>query len=130
MMENIVFVSDRQFKFWSYTISMSQLLLRSPKVEDKGTETRVDIMFQGVSFICLPNILKGVKIVELDRQSVHPFVLPRQLYESNKIFRLTSEDYQAYIVASLCVWHEDTSEFWEQSFWQKRDAEFRSFPRS
>ncbi len=42
----------RRYKVWEYTVSHSQLLLRSPR--EDGYPTRIDVLFKGVSFLQLP----------------------------------------------------------------------------
>jgi len=49
-----------EYKFLDFSLSHSQLLLRSMRNNDR--DYNIDILFKGVSIILLPTILRGIKI--------------------------------------------------------------------
>jgi hypothetical protein len=48
---------DRVFQLWTYTVSMGRLLLRSTKSDQ--FVTRLDVAFQNVQAIQLPDVVAG-----------------------------------------------------------------------
>ena len=54
------FVSDRHFQLWRYTVSHSQLLLRSTR--DNDHDTRVEVLFKGVRRVDLPTSFDGLTV--------------------------------------------------------------------
>jgi hypothetical protein len=52
------FDSDRRFRLWDYNVSHNQLLIRSPKSVDLGTN--VDIVMWGIEYIDVITALNGV----------------------------------------------------------------------
>jgi hypothetical protein len=54
------FSSERTFRIWNYTVSHSQLLLRSVKREHH--DTRVDMLFKAVDRVDLPSTLAGLHV--------------------------------------------------------------------
>lgn len=95
---------NREFRFWSYTVSYSQLLLRSVNVE--GSETRIDVLFSNVSKLHLTPSLDYLKIDKLSPTDIgtmaHVGVPDRP---STVVFMLN--DGESYIHATHCEWHED-----------------------
>jgi len=53
--------TDRELRLWEYTVSLRQLLLRSPKVES-GYANNLDVIFVGVRYIEIPVTFKGLTI--------------------------------------------------------------------
>jgi len=101
------YISDRIFRIWAYTVSHCFLILRSPQLfEDvegysNATDHNVDIEFWGVSYLDLPDILRGVKIKEL-KQGV-PRRLDKYLIDKGaRIFELESQENLFYVVAGGC----------------------------
>ena len=54
------FESDRTFQLWHYTVSHSQLLLRSPP--GSSHSTRIDILFKCVDRMDVPTSMDGLRI--------------------------------------------------------------------
>lgn len=95
---------DRTFKIWAYTVSHSFLILRSPlKYPDQvifseSEKFNIDIEFSAVAYLDIPSILPGVIIHQIENS------IPKKLrhYRNKpgyKIFEITSENNQYYIVA-------------------------------
>jgi hypothetical protein len=59
--------SDRTFKVWEYQVSHGQLLVRSPKAPASASSpertTNLDIAFNGVEYMALPQIMRGAELV-------------------------------------------------------------------
>lgn len=61
-MNSVIFEFDRRFELWAYHVSHQQLLLRSNK-RYKG-DTRIEVLFRGVSRLCLPAFMPVLSIIE------------------------------------------------------------------
>ncbi len=114
--QTIKIPGGRKFQLWIYTVSHSQLLLRSTK--DNKNDTRVDILFKPVSFIQIPHTVHGLSIREIDIQSARDLALKMPHQPSEKIFELTTPEGHFYIVAGSCTVHEDTGEYFEKSHFE------------
>ncbi len=53
---------DRNFQLWDYSVSHSQLVIRSPGDED--TTPNVDFHFRGVMLLGVPTQLRGLKLTD------------------------------------------------------------------
>lgn len=111
----------RVFQVWEYSVGMSRLLLRSVRV---GThDTRVDVLFQGVTAMKLPTSLPGLVIwAANDQQSADitetTGLLPDEDY---RFFVLSGTPSYGYVVAAVCVHAEDNGEYFEPSkLWPDR----------
>lgn len=58
----VLFSSDRGFRWWLYTASHSQFLLRSPR-HDEDNEN-VDVVFLAVFYADMPILLRGLTVDE------------------------------------------------------------------
>ena len=95
---------DRKFQLWGYTVSMGQLLLRSPKAE--GQPTRVDVLFQGVVAIDLPTTLNGLTVEATTADA------PR----GSRVFSLrTADGVVGFVTAGVVVETEDEGDYFEAS---------------
>jgi len=57
------FVSPNNFRLWAYSLSHSQLLIRSGRNEKDSDSSNVDLIFGGVFYIELKSIIfKGIEI--------------------------------------------------------------------
>ncbi|MEV4294480.1 hypothetical protein [Microbispora rosea] len=95
---------QREFRLWHYTVSYSQLLLRSLDVEKYPT--RIDVLFSNVQRMHVDSEYDELTIDEIDslthpKLSAHGIRLPN----SGKIFLIN--DGPDYIAATHCRWHED-----------------------
>ncbi len=118
-----VFRSELTFKVWEYKVSHSQLLIRSPI----STGGNLDLIFQAVSFVCLPTIFRdGVVVSALD--DIEPIgpVSRDDLEPSSCVFLLKAPSPQWVVVASrLRVEHNDL-ELFESSLESFNDTEPRT----
>ena len=95
---------DREFRIWHYTVSYSQLLLRSINVE--GSETRIDVLFSNVSMMNLPSSLEHLRIDRLEPSD--PQARAHEGVHQNRetsVYLLSGGEF--YIYATHCEWHED-----------------------
>ncbi|MBL1096655.1 hypothetical protein [Streptomyces coffeae] len=95
---------ERSFRVWHYTVSYSQLLLRSVNIE--GEESRIDILFSNVErmdIICDFETLAIEKISASEARSDFGLDIPRSA--TSHVFLLNHGD--AYVQGTHCEWHED-----------------------
>jgi hypothetical protein len=96
---------DREFRVWHYTVSHSQLLLRSVNVE--GFDTRVDLLFKGVNLMHIREEYRHLVIDEISDEEVREKLgLDIDLPSHGVMFVLN--DGAGYIHAVRCLWHEDS----------------------
>ena len=62
--------SSRGFRLWSFHVSHSQLLIRSPKQEADPHSQNIDLRFTGVFYVALDSLLWGVVIRRPDEDDV------------------------------------------------------------
>jgi len=107
---------SRRFLIWVYTVSHSELLLRSTKTSD--LVTRIDVFFKNVAAIHLPTILDGLAVSEatdIERVELHLQIDPSRL-EGRKVFVVRGSNFTGYVVAGVMAWHEDEQEYHEPSY--------------
>lgn len=99
------YTSNRDFKIWSYTVSHSFLLLRSPMFfEDmegysEDTNYNIDIEFYSVVYIEIPNKMKGISVQKIDNHI--PLKLKEYASSENLgVFEIKSEERSSFIVAA------------------------------
>ena len=90
------FESGRHFQMWKYTVSHAMLLLRSVKDDDQ--QTRIDVLFLGVSHVQLPTSFDGLRIERV-----------------GDAFSLSGSGWQGTVVALNMVHAEDVGEYFEPS---------------
>ena len=100
----------RPFQLWAYTVSHSQLLLRSPK--DADYATRVDVLFKPVVLMKVPSRFAELMIVEADAQAVG--VSPT-LAADRRVWLLSGAGVDAFVIADVMAIREDDAEYWEPS---------------
>ena len=106
---------NRKFQLWEYRVSHGSLLVRSPKGHD--TTTNVDLVFDGVEYICCPRMLRGVELVAAtaeDIQRVRQHV--GEVREPDRLFVLVSDGARHFIVASSCRIDEHTADIFNSPF--------------
>lgn len=92
-------VYHRVFQLWAYNVGMSQLLLRSNRTSDLGT--RVDIGFQGVSWLELPTYFQGVTI-EADAADDLRIMEERGISVGERhLYSLAGVGYHGFVIAHL-----------------------------
>jgi hypothetical protein len=93
---------EREFQVWHYTVSYSQLLLRSLGHDDR--DTRVDILFSNVYLMHLRPAFAQLRIDLADDDWTRDAVaLPRGVPAK---WYVLNED-EGYVLATDCQWHED-----------------------
>ncbi|MEU8350810.1 hypothetical protein [Streptomyces sp. NPDC048845] len=68
-MENI-FSSERSFKTWQYSVSHRRLLIRSVREAHAEHGTRIDILFSGVTHLCVKPVYEGLVIRKGNQEEV------------------------------------------------------------
>jgi hypothetical protein len=106
---------ERRFQIWAYSVGMARLLLRSTKSDTFAT--RVDVLFQNVTFLKLPTSLDGLVVTEADSEgtaqiSSETGILPG---DGVRIFAIRSGAFDGYVIAGVCVVAEDKGEYFEPS---------------
>lgn len=97
--------SNRNFKFWAYTVSHSSLLIRSemkyPDQEDYSEDTRynIDLEFWAVSYIDTPSKFEKLKIKEITKEELPKNIDKDLLVHDMKIFELLTNANKYYIIA-------------------------------
>ena len=114
-MKQIIFTSDRCFKFHDYYISHNQLLIRSPKEGDQ--KFNIDIIFFSTKFLQVPTGLSGITIsrVEKDIANKYEFFSKYSHYENCNLFEIISGEKKHYIVAGFFHVFENELEMNETS---------------
>ena len=106
---------SRRFQLWEYRVSHGSLLVRSPKGPD--ATTNVDLVFDGVEYICCPRMLRGAELVEAtpeDIQRVRRDV--GEVREPDRLFVLVSGGARYFVVASSCRVDEHTADIFDSPF--------------
>lgn len=106
----------RKFQVWEYTVSHSQLLLRSPK--EGGYRTRIDVLFKNVDFFRLGTTavldrIEEVEGAEVERLGGH--VATTALTGDQRGYRLAGPSSDGLVIAGALVIHEDELESHEPS---------------
>jgi hypothetical protein len=94
----------RTFQVWQYSVSHSNLLLRS--YEPDVYDTRVDVFFGGVELVRLKPNYDELRIFEGgadDRSSLLAGV--PELLNVGRLYVLNDPTF--YVIARRCAWHED-----------------------
>lgn len=98
MGDEFTFVSPRKFSVWVYTVSHSQLLLRSTK-QYANAATRVDVLFKGVDAMDVPTLMHGLTV---------------NLVGANS-FALSGDGWAGSVKALGCWAAEDEGEYFDES---------------
>jgi len=115
-----VFNSRRSFQIWKYTVGHSQLLLRSTKSPD--FPTRIDVFFKGVKEIHLPTSFTGLSITEASQADIQKLCILQthpSMGSDLKYLQIQGVGFLGYVMALIVVWHEDSGEYDEPSFFAK-----------
>ena len=117
--------STRIFKVWEYQVSHGQLLIRSPKAPESLSVpvqvTNLDLSFNGVEYMAIPRLLRGIELVEATAQELDLLsgILDRSI-ELENVFVLRSGTHRFPIVAASFAASENSWDIFESPF------EFRS----
>jgi len=109
--------SKRFFQLWSYSVSHSELLLRSTKSAE--FPTRIDVFFKGVSALHLPEASNGLSITKASDADIRKLCTLRQSLSFGKdvnVFMVQGADFVGYIAALIALCHEDEGEYYDPSF--------------
>ena len=91
---------DRDFRIWHYTVSYSQLLLRS--IDVAGFDTRIDVLFSNVAFMHMKRSMSRLYIDAAEEWR------PAGVDVTEKRGRwYVINDGEFYVHATHCQWHED-----------------------
>jgi hypothetical protein len=114
--------SERQFQIWKYTVSHSQLLLRSTKSSEFST--RIDVFFKGVKEFHLPTSFTGLSIAEASDADIQKLCSLRKSLSFGKdvkVFKVQGIDFLGYVIALIVVSHEDEGEYDDPSFFAENN---------
>jgi hypothetical protein len=110
---------SRRFQLWSYSVSHSELLLRSTK--STGATTRIDVLFKNVGAICLQTIIDNLVVLEVSAGDVSQRWRDISVGE-RRLFSVSGVGFSGYVVAGSLAWHEDELEYHEPSFFSTRPS--------
>jgi hypothetical protein len=109
--------SGRLFQVWSYSVSHSELLLRSTK--SSHDTTRVDVLYKGVKEMSLRVSSPKLQIAKASHEEIERLqtLLHRPLGSSDAaVFIIKEGDFLGYVVALTCFLHEDSRGYNDPSF--------------
>ena len=101
-----------RFQLWGYTVSHGQLLLRSPKSDERPTQ--IDVLFKNVGFIQLPIALDGLEI-HLSKPTRLGAARGILVGPSRQLYELIGRNAVGYVTAGTCVWNEGGHDYGERS---------------
>jgi hypothetical protein len=104
---------SRMFQLWRYSVSHSQLLLRS---KSPDLPTRIDVLFKGVSLIHLPTLFDSLVIFESSEE------VGKQS-KSQKKFLIESSDFKGHVNALAVFSHEDEGDYFDPSFFDPKSSD-------
>ena len=105
-MSATIYNSDRYFTIFDFSISHSQLLLRSSKNENQNTN--IDVIFFDVKFQQLSTYLMGLEISIKNNQKT-------SMAKKDNFFILKSNNEEYHVVASFVKVYENHLNFGETS---------------
>lgn len=94
---------ERPFRIWQYSVSYSQLLLRSVNVN--GFDSRIDVMFSNVEMMHLIPTMEHLEIDEAPFGEVSLVIPQLAPPVRGRIFLINGGS--SYLYATHCEWHED-----------------------
>ncbi|MBP2000777.1 hypothetical protein J2Z69_001808 [Paenibacillus shirakamiensis] len=108
-------MDTRMFKFWHYSISHGELLIRSIKSDEY--DKNIDIMFFDVVYVELPRNLANIRIIGAKDDDVQ-YVNRRinKLVKPENIIVLLSNEIRYVVVASIMKVVENDLEMFELPF--------------
>ncbi len=104
---------DRTFQLWEYDVSLSRLMLRSPK--SSSFDTNIDVKFWGVYYVDTLKTLHGLDICESTDEEREQVVaaMGHPLRKNDQIFVLASEERRNIVVASIIKVEVTDKEYYE-----------------
>ena len=103
-------MKDRKFKVWHYTVSHSQLLIRSV-----GNDKNIDIYFGNLKYMELPSILDGVLISEATAEDFE-YLKKKVDCVKSKVTVLVSSNRKYYVVSDIVKVMENNLDMFELPF--------------
>lgn len=113
-MKGVEIMNNRRFRFWYYTVSHAQALLRSL---GKENEENIDIYFGGVSYLEIPEDIDGLEIREpssFDKEYIARKI--GNIRPQEKITVLVHGEQKYYIVSSAVKIMKNKLAFYELPF--------------
>ncbi|MQY07261.1 hypothetical protein [Actinomadura macrotermitis] len=108
-----VFRSDRRFQLWAYSVSHSQLLLRSNAGEDRqgcSHETTIEVMFKPVTTVKIRDAYNGLAIrcaTPEEAERIKTSTPSIEFLRDDRVFALETQGETDYVIAMAVGWHED-----------------------
>ncbi|MVM35293.1 hypothetical protein GO755_35050 [Spirosoma sp. HMF4905] len=105
----MIYLSDRNFRIWAYTVSHYSLLLRSPLLlpDEDGYSDRysynIDLEFWAVEYISIPTSISSIALKEINFTDLPEELIGVKQVGENKIFEITSGSRKYYIIAAGCL---------------------------
>jgi hypothetical protein len=107
---------QRPFQIWLYSVTHSQLLLRSNRSNEQTT--RVDILFKDIAAMELPTVFDGLSAATASEAET--FGLDIQLgskpIQDRNVFVVRGSNFVGYVVAGAVFWHEDEGQYYDGYF--------------
>ena len=106
----------RKFLIWEYTVSHSQLLLRSPR--EGGYPTRIDVVFKNVDFLSVGTTAVLDRIEEVERAEIERLggqAAMIALTGGQRGYRLSGPSTDGLVLSGAFAIHEDELESHEPS---------------
>jgi hypothetical protein len=106
----------RPFQLWTFAVSYRSLLFRSTK--SASEKSRIDVYCQNVQLINVPTVMQSLAISLESAESKE--TLCRQLGlnvpKQHKLYQINYGTSLGQVLANNIVWHEDTLEYYDPSF--------------
>lgn len=125
MNQYIIDHQERFFRFWYYSVSHSDLLLRSTKNEK--FLTRIDVFFKAVKAIRLPTNLEGLVVRQVQGSEADAVIRDSGVEgKDSKVYLLEGTGYSGYVVAGIVAINEDEGDWYDNSIFLKPVNEISS----
>ena len=112
------FESSRVFRIWDWSISHSRLLLRSPRDERNPTDVNIDMTFFGVTYVEIPDTLRGVKVASPREEDDQRLRGRADLGKNGQYFVLESAGRRYYVGAVQLEVTENRLATMQSSLWR------------
>lgn len=115
MSETIIQFS-RPFQLWTFTVGHRSLLLRSTK--SASEKSRIDVYCLNVLLVNIPTGMNSLAISLESTESKDNFCRQFGLFNPDwcKLYQINYGTSLGQILADNIVWHEDTLEYYDPSF--------------
>jgi hypothetical protein len=101
----------RFFQVWRYTVSHSQLQLRSTRSDDR--QTRVDVLFMNVKAMRLATTFSSFQVSDAlgDERASIVGEFGRELIHNERPFTIRAEGWDGWVIADAVTSHEDEGRY-------------------